>query len=155
MRRRPVLNWTRKRPLTFQRIQPSLVPKVEITWQSGLGVQTSNAERKEIWEAAATIPTPITLLDRGSQRADGRDIITATRAKPRIMDLTTTYLGMKLRTPLVPSSITASDCRSCHLILAQGGAEALEQINAKGRDFIGIDAPYAEFSGVNCHTGEP
>jgi hypothetical protein len=77
------------------------------------------------------------------------------RAEPRIMDLTTTYLGMKLRTPLVPSSIEANDCRSCHLILAQGGGEALEQINAKGRDFIDIDVPYAEFSGVDCHTGEP
>jgi hypothetical protein len=133
-----------------------LVPKIEITWQSVLGAQTSNAERKEIWQAAATIPTPITLLDRrGSQRTDGRDIITPMRAEPRIIDLTATYLGMKLRSPLVPSSIKASDCRSCHLILAQDGGEALEQINAKGHDFIHIDAPYAEFSCVDCHTGEP
>ena len=52
-------------------------------------------------------------------------------------------------------SIKASDCRSCHLILAQGSSEALEQINAKGHDFIHIDAPYAEFSCVDCHTGGP
>jgi len=52
-------------------------------------------------------------------------------------------------------SIKASDCRSCHLILAQGSGEALEQINAKGHDFIHIDAPYAEFSCVDCHTGGP
>jgi nitrate/TMAO reductase-like tetraheme cytochrome c subunit len=52
-------------------------------------------------------------------------------------------------------SIKASDCRSCHLILAQGSGAALEQINAKGHDFIHIDAPYAEFSCVDCHTGGP
>ena len=52
-------------------------------------------------------------------------------------------------------SIKASDCRSCHLILAQGSGEALEQINAKGHDFIHIDAPYTEFSCVDCHTGGP
>jgi nitrate/TMAO reductase-like tetraheme cytochrome c subunit len=50
-------------------------------------------------------------------------------------------------------SIKASDCRSCHLILAQGSGEALEQINPKGYDFIHIDAPYTEFSCVECHTG--
>jgi nitrate/TMAO reductase-like tetraheme cytochrome c subunit len=52
-------------------------------------------------------------------------------------------------------SIKASDCKSCHLILAQGSGPALEQINAKGYDFIHVDAPYAEFSCVDCHTGGP
>jgi nitrate/TMAO reductase-like tetraheme cytochrome c subunit len=52
-------------------------------------------------------------------------------------------------------SIKASDCKSCHLILAQGSGEALEQINYQGHDFIHIDAPYAEFSCVDCHTGGP
>jgi hypothetical protein len=33
--------------------------------------------------------------------------------------------------------------------------EALEQINAKGHDFIHIDALHAEFSCVDCHTGGP
>ena len=50
-------------------------------------------------------------------------------------------------------SIKASDCNSCHLILAQGSGEALQQINAKGYDFMHIDAPYAEFSCTDCHTG--
>jgi nitrate/TMAO reductase-like tetraheme cytochrome c subunit len=50
-------------------------------------------------------------------------------------------------------SIKASDCRSCHLILAQGSGEALEQINAKGHDFVHIDAEYSEFSCSECHTG--
>jgi nitrate/TMAO reductase-like tetraheme cytochrome c subunit len=52
-------------------------------------------------------------------------------------------------------SIKASDCKSCHLILAQGSGEALEQVNYQGHDFIHIDAPYAEFSCVDCHTGGP
>jgi nitrate/TMAO reductase-like tetraheme cytochrome c subunit len=52
-------------------------------------------------------------------------------------------------------SIKASDCNSCHLILAQGSGEALQQINAKGYDFVHIDAPYADFSCTDCHTGGP
>jgi nitrate/TMAO reductase-like tetraheme cytochrome c subunit len=51
------------------------------------------------------------------------------------------------------SSIKASDCKSCHLILAQGSGEALQQINPKGHDFVHIDAPYTEFSCTDCHTG--
>ena len=50
-------------------------------------------------------------------------------------------------------SIKASDCRSCHLILAQGSGEKLEQVNAKGHDFIHIDAEYSDFSCTDCHTG--
>jgi nitrate/TMAO reductase-like tetraheme cytochrome c subunit len=50
-------------------------------------------------------------------------------------------------------SIKASDCRSCHLILAQGSGEAFNQINAQGYDFVHIDAPYSEFSCSECHTG--
>ena len=50
-------------------------------------------------------------------------------------------------------SIKASDCRSCHLILAQGSGEALNQIDAKGHDFVHIDAEYSEFSCSECHTG--
>ena len=53
------------------------------------------------------------------------------------------------------NSIKASDCKSCHLILAQGSGEALQQINAAGYDFVHIDAPYSEFSCVDCHTGGP
>ncbi len=52
------------------------------------------------------------------------------------------------------NSIQASDCKSCHLILAQGsGAAAMNQINAQGFDFVHIDAPYSEFSCAECHTG--
>jgi hypothetical protein len=50
-------------------------------------------------------------------------------------------------------SIKASDCTSCHLILAQGSGTALNQINLQGVDFVHIDAPYSEFSCANCHTG--
>ena len=52
-------------------------------------------------------------------------------------------------------SIQASDCRSCHLILAQGSGDALNQINAQGYDFVHIDAPYSDFSCAECHTGGP
>lgn len=50
-------------------------------------------------------------------------------------------------------SIKASDCRSCHIILAQGSGEDLNQVSAKGHDFIHIDAPYSDFSCTDCHTG--
>ena len=50
-------------------------------------------------------------------------------------------------------SIKASDCRSCHLILAQGSGEKLEQVNPKGHDFMHIDAEYSDFSCTDCHTG--
>lgn len=50
-------------------------------------------------------------------------------------------------------SIQASDCKSCHLILAQGSGEALNQVNFQGHDFIHIDAPYSDFSCTDCHTG--
>jgi nitrate/TMAO reductase-like tetraheme cytochrome c subunit len=52
-------------------------------------------------------------------------------------------------------SIKASDCKSCHLILAQGSGDALNQINAQGHDFVHIDAPYSDFSCTDCHTGGP
>jgi nitrate/TMAO reductase-like tetraheme cytochrome c subunit len=52
-------------------------------------------------------------------------------------------------------SIKASDCKSCHLILAQGSGEAFNQINAQGHDFVHIDAPYSDFSCTDCHTGGP
>jgi len=52
-------------------------------------------------------------------------------------------------------SIKASDCKSCHLILAQGSGDALNQIDPKGHNFIHIDAEYSEFTCVECHTGGP
>jgi hypothetical protein len=59
----------------------------------------------------------------------------------------------KHQSPDGKMSIKASDCRSCHLILAQGSGEKLEQVNAKGHDFFHIDAEYSEFSCAECHTG--
>lgn len=53
------------------------------------------------------------------------------------------------------TSIKASDCKSCHLILAQGTGETLSQINPQGHDFIHIDSPYFDFSCTECHTGGP
>ena len=52
-------------------------------------------------------------------------------------------------------SIKASDCRSCHLILAQGSPEQMNQINAQGYNFVHIDAEYTEFSCTDCHNGGP
>ena len=52
-------------------------------------------------------------------------------------------------------SIKASDCKSCHLILAQGSGDALDQIDPKGHNFIHIDAEYSDFTCVECHTGGP
>jgi hypothetical protein len=51
------------------------------------------------------------------------------------------------------TSISASDCRSCHLILAQGAGEQLEQVNFKGHNFFHIDSEYSDFSCADCHTG--
>jgi nitrate/TMAO reductase-like tetraheme cytochrome c subunit len=53
------------------------------------------------------------------------------------------------------NSIKASDCKSCHLIVAQGNPESMNQVDAKGLDFIHVDAPYSEFSCTDCHTGGP
>jgi hypothetical protein len=50
-------------------------------------------------------------------------------------------------------SIGASDCRSCHIILAQGGGEQLQQMSAKGHDFIHVDTEFSDFSCAECHTG--
>ncbi len=50
-------------------------------------------------------------------------------------------------------SIQASDCKSCHLILAQGHGAQLDQINPKGFDFIHIDSEYSDFACADCHTG--
>jgi nitrate/TMAO reductase-like tetraheme cytochrome c subunit len=50
-------------------------------------------------------------------------------------------------------AISASDCNSCHTILAQGSGEQLQQLNAKGHSFFHIDAVNEDFSCNNCHTG--
>ena len=52
-------------------------------------------------------------------------------------------------------SIAASDCRSCHIILAQGSGEQLKQLNADGHEFFHVDSEFSEFSCTECHTGGP
>jgi nitrate/TMAO reductase-like tetraheme cytochrome c subunit len=49
--------------------------------------------------------------------------------------------------------ISASNCNSCHTILAQGSGEQLAQLNPKGHIFFHIDAVNEDFSCNNCHTG--
>ncbi len=49
--------------------------------------------------------------------------------------------------------IPADNCNQCHTILAQGSGDQLKQLNTDGTDFVHIDAPYLEFSCINCHTG--
>ena len=50
-------------------------------------------------------------------------------------------------------SIQASDCNSCHTILAQGSGADLEKLNAKGHRFFHLDAINEDFTCNNCHTG--
>ncbi|HEY0725589.1 MAG TPA: NapC/NirT family cytochrome c [Pyrinomonadaceae bacterium] len=50
-------------------------------------------------------------------------------------------------------SIKASDCRSCHLILAQGDPEKMNEVNPQGHEFFHIDSEYSDFSCTDCHTG--
>ena len=50
-------------------------------------------------------------------------------------------------------SIKASDCNSCHTILAQGAGEELNKLNPKGHTFFHIDAPNEDFDCNSCHTG--
>lgn len=52
-------------------------------------------------------------------------------------------------------SIKASDCKSCHLILAQGSDIALDKISAAGENFIHIDSEYSDFTCADCHNGGP
>jgi hypothetical protein len=50
-------------------------------------------------------------------------------------------------------TLGASDCNSCHVILAQGTGGDLANLSAKGHDFIHIDSPYSDFDCSKCHTG--
>lgn len=50
-------------------------------------------------------------------------------------------------------TLKASDCNSCHTILAQGSGADLDKLNPKGHTFFHIDAPNEDFSCNNCHTG--
>jgi NapC/NirT cytochrome c family, N-terminal region len=50
-------------------------------------------------------------------------------------------------------SIKASDCKACHVIIAQGSGAALNQVNPQGFNFIHIDTEYSDFACADCHTG--
>ena len=50
-------------------------------------------------------------------------------------------------------TVKASDCNTCHTILAQGAGADLDKLNPKGHTFFHIDAPNEDFSCNNCHTG--
>lgn len=51
------------------------------------------------------------------------------------------------------TSIKANDCKSCHLILAQGSDAEMTKLNAAGYPFVHIDAEYSDFSCAGCHNG--
>jgi nitrate/TMAO reductase-like tetraheme cytochrome c subunit len=51
------------------------------------------------------------------------------------------------------TTMKGSDCRSCHLILAQGNAEQVQQINLQGHNFFHVDSEYSDLSCAECHTG--
>jgi len=51
------------------------------------------------------------------------------------------------------SSIQASDCNSCHLIVAQGGPDTINQVNPQGLTFFHVDSEYTDFACADCHTG--
>jgi hypothetical protein len=50
-------------------------------------------------------------------------------------------------------TLGASDCNSCHTILAQGSGAQLSQLNSEGHAFFHVDAEYQDFSCAECHTG--
>lgn len=50
-------------------------------------------------------------------------------------------------------TLAASDCNSCHTILAQGDPEQIKQLSAEGHAFLHVDAEYSDFSCHECHTG--
>jgi nitrate/TMAO reductase-like tetraheme cytochrome c subunit len=51
------------------------------------------------------------------------------------------------------TGIKASDCNSCHTILAQGNGADLEKLNAAGHSFFHLDAVNEDFTCTDCHTG--
>lgn len=50
-------------------------------------------------------------------------------------------------------TIKASDCNSCHTILAQGSGDQMLELSAKGHSFFHIDAINEDFTCNSCHTG--
>lgn len=50
-------------------------------------------------------------------------------------------------------TLGASNCNSCHTILAQGDPEQFKKLNPNGQPFLHIDSEYSDFSCTECHTG--
>jgi len=50
-------------------------------------------------------------------------------------------------------TLGASDCNSCHLIIAQGAGAEFEKMNAKGFNFFHVDSEFSDLSCSQCHTG--
>jgi nitrate/TMAO reductase-like tetraheme cytochrome c subunit len=61
--------------------------------------------------------------------------------------------GLHKSTGPEPRTLGASDCNSCHTILAQGSGEQLQQLSAEGHAFFHIDSTYEDFDCHSCHTG--
>jgi NapC/NirT cytochrome c family, N-terminal region len=51
--------------------------------------------------------------------------------------------------------VISASCNLCHVILAQGSGQQLQQLNAAGDDFYHIDSVYTDPSCAMCHTGGP
>ncbi|HLX95788.1 MAG TPA: cytochrome C, partial [Verrucomicrobiae bacterium] len=49
--------------------------------------------------------------------------------------------------------VISASCNLCHVILAQGNGQQLEQLNAAGDDFFHIDSVYTDPACAMCHTG--
>jgi hypothetical protein len=50
--------------------------------------------------------------------------------------------------------ISSDDCNACHIILAQGSGEDLQQLNPEGHSFFHIDGEFEMFICSECHNGE-
>ncbi len=50
-------------------------------------------------------------------------------------------------------NIKANDCNACHIILAQGSGDELEQLDSKGHEFKHPGGDYADMKCNDCHTG--
>lgn len=52
------------------------------------------------------------------------------------------------------TTIGGSDCKSCHLIVAQGSGKELETLYPEGAEFFHIDSEYSDLSCAECHNGQ-
>ena len=50
-------------------------------------------------------------------------------------------------------TLSASNCNSCHTILAQGSWAEMENLSNEGHEFFHVDSIYEDFSCADCHNG--